>query len=60
MELPPDDAFAPQSTSLMIKHPGGVGEVLKDPDGGSWFRGQVDAPPALHPPLIPESMGGAA
>jgi hypothetical protein len=42
MELPTPDAFAPRSASLPIRHPGGVGAVLKDPDGGSWFRGQVE------------------
>jgi tRNA A37 methylthiotransferase MiaB len=41
MELPPTEAFSPHKTNLRIQHPGGVGEVLKDPDGGSWFRGQV-------------------
>jgi tRNA A37 methylthiotransferase MiaB len=44
MELPPDAAFASPATKLRIQHPGGVGEVLKDPDGGSWFRGQVAEP----------------
>ncbi|HET8937592.1 MAG TPA: radical SAM protein [Polyangiales bacterium] len=45
MELPSETCFAPAPTTLRIQHPGGVGEVLKDPDGGSWFRGQVEAPP---------------
>jgi hypothetical protein len=45
MELPSEACFAPAATSLRISHPGGVGEVLKDPDGGSWFRGQVQASP---------------
>lgn len=26
-------------TSLAVDYPGGVGTVLKDPDGGSWMRG---------------------
>jgi hypothetical protein len=43
MELPSESSFAPATTSLRISHPGGVGEVLKDPDGGSWFRGQIQA-----------------
>jgi hypothetical protein len=49
MELPPAEAFAARPTTLTIQHPGGVGEVLQDPDGGSWFRGQIapaDAPQA--------------
>jgi hypothetical protein len=41
MELPAEDAWAPCPTDLRIQHPGGVGEVLQDPDGGSWFRGQI-------------------
>jgi len=43
MELPEQRAFAVATGShsaLRIRHPGGVGEVLKDPDGGSWFRGK--------------------
>jgi hypothetical protein len=40
MELPREQDFAPTRSRLVIAHPGGVGEVLKDPDGGSWFRGQ--------------------
>jgi hypothetical protein len=45
MELPDEAAFAaaPPARALSIRHPGGVGEVLKDPDGGSWFRGQFSA-----------------
>ena len=31
------------STELDIRHPGGVGEILRDPDGGSWVRGQIES-----------------
>ncbi len=41
MELPPDDAFAGVVTSFEIRHPAHVGEVLKNPDGGSWMRGRI-------------------
>ena len=41
MELPPDGAFAAAATSFEIRHPAHVGEVLKNPDGGSWMRGQI-------------------
>jgi hypothetical protein len=44
MELPSAECFAPCKTTVRIDHPGGVGEVLKDPDGGSWFRGQLVEP----------------
>jgi len=46
MELPHEESFAPARTTVRISHPGGVGEVLKDPDGGSWFRGQLVEPTA--------------
>jgi hypothetical protein len=48
MELPGDAAFSPGATSLRIQHPGGVGEILKDPDGGSWFRGQIHGAHGAH------------
>ncbi len=61
MELPPLAAFAPRGSTLDIRHPGGVAEVLKDPDGGSWFRGQVQPPPAaMRAEASRESVGGAA
>jgi tRNA A37 methylthiotransferase MiaB len=41
MELPPPSAFAPAEVVVDIEHPAHVGEVLKNPDGGSWMRGQV-------------------
>lgn len=47
MEMPPPECFAPLVTSLTIRHPGHVGEVLIDPDGGSWMRG-VQTEPLSH------------
>ena len=41
MELPPESAFAAATTAFDIHHPAHVGEVLKNPDGGSWMRGQI-------------------
>jgi hypothetical protein len=41
MELPPRTAFSPARVIVDIHHPAHVGEVLKNPDGGSWMRGQV-------------------
>ena len=47
MELPSADDFAcspsqsPQAITIDI--PGGVGDFLSDPDGGSWVKGQVIA-----------------
>lgn len=44
MEHPADALIdtAP-SVELEIAYPGGVGEVLHDPDGGSWVRGKLRA-----------------
>lgn len=39
MELPQAGAIAPQR--LLIETPGGVGDILKDPDGGSWLKGKI-------------------
>jgi hypothetical protein len=41
MELPADDCFARTDSQLRIQHPGGVGEILFDADGGSWLRGEI-------------------
>lgn len=38
MDLPSTNVFEGEST-LRVAYPGGVGTVLKDPDGGSWMRG---------------------
>lgn len=53
MEMPPPDCFAPRPTSLAIRHPGHVGEVLIDPDGGSWMRGILVEPTR---PIAPPEM----
>lgn len=41
LEIPPEQAFANTESQLTIHQPGGVGTVLKDPDGGSWIKGEV-------------------
>jgi hypothetical protein len=41
MELPDSGALAPgRLVRLAFDHPGLVGEVLRDPDGGEWMRGR--------------------
>jgi tRNA A37 methylthiotransferase MiaB len=63
MELPPSAAFASAAATLRIQHPGGVGEVLQDPDGGSWFRGQVaqlDEPRQPNPQPDRQAAGSPA
>ena len=41
MELPLPDEAMPQHRVLQIHHPGGLGEILRVADGGSWLRGVV-------------------
>ncbi|HQQ62347.1 MAG TPA: radical SAM protein [Pseudomonadales bacterium] len=51
MDLPSEGLFAGHSV-LKVDYPGGVGTVLKDPDGGSWMRGNwqvCDQDVAVHP-----------
>ena len=44
MSLPEAGALeANAPTRLVVEHPGGVGEVLRDPDGGQWVRGRFVA-----------------
>jgi hypothetical protein len=43
MELPVVSTTPPQTVQVM--HPGGVGEILHDADGGSWLRGVIEQPP---------------
>lgn len=47
LNLPIDACFKEQRQALYFEHPGGVGEVLKDPDGGSWMRAQWRLQPEL-------------
>lgn len=42
MELPDSSYFETREKTLLIRHPGGVGDVLKDPDGGSWIKGEIE------------------
>ena len=41
MERPAAELFAPRQQMLEFSHPGGAGEILKDPDGGHWMRGEL-------------------
>lgn len=45
MELPADDLFEAQNTTMHIHIPGGVGDIIKDPDGGVWVHGSRTAAP---------------
>ncbi|MFT5766502.1 MAG: hypothetical protein ACI9DH_000318 [Halioglobus sp.] len=39
MEIPEMNRAYHQRTFVRVKHPGGVGDILHDADGGSWLRG---------------------
>lgn len=41
MELPAPAALEAAPQTLTINHPGGVGDILHDADGGSWLRGAI-------------------
>jgi hypothetical protein len=41
MELPDSGTLEAAPQRLRIRHPGGVGEILQDADGGSWLRGEI-------------------
>jgi hypothetical protein len=41
MELPDDGAFQSGPVDFWLEHPGGVGDILQDADGGSWLRGSL-------------------
>jgi hypothetical protein len=43
MDTPPLHCFDGQSRRFNVRHPGGVGEILHDADGGSWLRGELQA-----------------
>ncbi len=40
MELPAPALFAPASVEVGIHIPGGVGDIIKDPDGGVWIHAE--------------------
>ncbi|MDH5671501.1 MAG: radical SAM protein [Myxococcales bacterium] len=46
MRLPEPESFISARADLRIDHPAHVGEVLIDPDGGSWMRGRLLRPQA--------------
>lgn len=52
LDLPDDASFALTDQSLFFSHPGGVGDVLHDPDGGSWLAGQLIEPTSPAPDII--------
>lgn len=50
MELPGDELFAHKPTTIAVFIPGGVGDIIKDPDGGVWIHSErADEVPADKP-----------
>lgn len=41
MELPDWNRILDQQQDVLIETPGGVGDILKDPDGGSWLKAKI-------------------
>jgi len=48
MELPPPALFAHHPTEVGIHIPGGVGDIIKDPDGGVWIHAERTSSKAEH------------
>ena len=48
MDLPAADLFAKQPTDIDIHIPGGVGDIIKDPDGGVWIHAERSSSKAEH------------
>lgn len=42
MELPDSQYFDPASETLLIRHPGGLGDIVKGANGGSWIKGEIE------------------
>jgi hypothetical protein len=41
LSLPSAEDLVPSHQQLHLRSPGGVGSILKDPDGGAWLRGEI-------------------
>jgi len=48
MELPTPALFAHKPTDIAIHIPGGVGDIIKDPDGGVWIHAERSSSKAEH------------
>ncbi|AMO68588.1 radical SAM domain-containing protein [gamma proteobacterium BDW918] len=61
LSLPTPEDLSPKAQRFKIKSPGGVGTILKDPDGGGWLRGEILSPTIelqtvriIHPNVKPQ------
>jgi len=64
MELPTPDQFCPQPTEVGIHIPGGVGDIIRDPDGGVWIHAERITSKAEHAaklnPMTAQSLAVSA
>jgi radical SAM superfamily enzyme YgiQ (UPF0313 family) len=49
MDLPDENDFKPGTETLLLRHPGGIGEIVKGPDGGSWIKGEIEEEELCEP-----------
>ena len=50
MDLPPAATPSTRGCTVRIQHPGGMGDILRGPDGGSWLGGSIE-------PALPDASG---
>jgi hypothetical protein len=61
MQMPDPAAFSPLTPlEIEVYHPGAVGEVLIDPDGGAWMRGRITSTPSGERTGVPIQFSGPA
>jgi hypothetical protein len=61
MRMPEAAAFSPlDPLEIDVYHPGAVGEVLIDPDGGAWMRGRITSTPTGERTGVPIQFAGPA
>ena len=48
MDMPAAALFAPHATEIGIHIPGGVGDIIKDPDGGVWIHAERSSSKEEH------------
>ena len=57
MELPGDELFNHCPTSIAVFIPGGVGDIIKDPDGGVWIHSERNDEMPVDKPVHANAVG---
>ena len=60
MRLPDPDCFDGRPRRLRMRSPGGLGVVLRSPDGGHWLQARPLAPEEQFTPDAPGSAGAGS